>query len=406
MNDKLIKHGGIIFSASLLTFFFGYLFHFYMARELGPENYGILGTMLSLLYILTVPSIVITNTLAHIISEKKGKEDSGAISAIFLISLKMMVYIGLIIFFLLVILSPIIKNILNLSSEIPIITLGFSLMFLNIIPSPRGVLQGTQDFKNLGFNIAMEKPLLLFFGGIFIFFGMGVNGALLAYGVSSIVVLISGLVSLRSFLKTGHRKIDVSIYKYSLPIFILILCITIMSSIDILFVRRYFPAETSGYFNTMKMMGEMIYFLSISLGGVLLPKVSDLKTLNMVHSFLLKKTLFYFGAFIVAVLSAYALAPEMIITILFGKGYSSISQYLVSYTFTMGLLSLSVIIMFYDVSVKKTSFEIPLIIFTLVEIFLLTLFHETIGMIIAAQTATFIGLLLTVTIINRKLGTV
>ncbi|MFA4955719.1 MAG: oligosaccharide flippase family protein [Candidatus Methanoperedens sp.] len=406
MGDKLLKHGGMITSAYVISFLFAYFFHAYMARALGPEDYGILGSMLSLFYIFSVPSVVITTILTQIISEQKGKEDYGKIKSILLISTKKLAYIGLAIFLMLIFLSPLLKNILNLSSEIPVIVLGFSLIFISILPSPRGVLQGIQDFTSLGLNIAIETPALLFFGAVFVYLGMGVNGAILAYGMASFVVMILAFIPLKSILEKKSDKVNLSVYKYAYPIFILILCITIMSSIDILFVRRYFPSEVSGYFTAMKMLAGAIYFLSIPLGGVLLSKVSELKTLNMVHSFLLKKTLFYFGAFIAAVLSAYALAPEMIITILFGKGYSSISQYLVWYAFAMGLLSLAVIIMFYDVSVKKTSFKIPLIIFTLLEIILLTIFHETLGMIIAAQIATFFGLLVTVIIINRRLGSV
>ncbi|PWB52467.1 MAG: hypothetical protein C3F06_07885 [Candidatus Methanoperedenaceae archaeon] len=404
MEDKLLKHGGIMFSASMFSFFFAYVFHFYMARTLGPENYGILGAMLSLLYIFSVPSMVITTTLAQIISEQKGKEEYGKIKSVLLLSAKRLVYIGLIIFFILMLLSPFLKNMLNLPSEFPVIALGFSLIFITILPSPRGVLQGMQDFSSLGFNLAVEKPALLLFGAILISINMGINGAILSYGMASILVLIMAFIPLIPILRLKSEKVSLSVYKYASPIFILILCITIMSSIDVLFIRKYYPAEISGYFTAMKMLGEVIYFLAIALGGVLLPKVSELNTLNKRHSFLLRKTLFYFGLFLGVVLSAYAFAPGLIMRILFGGGYASISQYLVFYTLAMGLLSLAIIYMFYDISVKRTVFRYPLIIFTLLEIFLLIIFHKTIEQIILVQMITFFLLFVTVMIINRRLN--
>ena len=138
MTDKLLKHGSMIFSAYVISFVFAYFFHAYMARALGPEDYGILGSMLSLFYIFSVPSVVITTILTQIISEQKGKEDYGKIKSILLISTKKLAYIGLAIFLMLIFLSPLLKNILNLPSEIPVIVLGFSLIFITILPSPRG----------------------------------------------------------------------------------------------------------------------------------------------------------------------------------------------------------------------------------------------------------------------------
>jgi O-antigen/teichoic acid export membrane protein len=402
MGDKLLRHGSIIFSASIISFFFAYVFQFYMARALGPENYGILGSMLSLLYIFSVPGSVITTTLTQIISEHKGRGEFGKIRYIFLESIQKLLYLGLIIFIVLILSSPFIKNILNLPSETPVIMLGFSLIFITVLNSPRGVLKGMQEFGSLGFNIAIEKPVLLLAGALFIYSGMGINGVLLSYGACAFVILVLALLSLRSILKEKSEKVSISIYKYASPIFIFILAITFLNSIDIFFVRRYFPAEISGFFTSLKMMGEVLYFLACALGGVLLPKVSEMKSLDKAHGFLLKKTLTYFGIVFAGVLFAYAIAPELIVTILFGKNYTSIAGYLVWYALAMGLLSLAVIFMFYDISVKRTAFRYPLILITFLDIFLLMVFHETIDQIIGVQIATFSMLLVTVIIIGRR----
>lgn len=273
-----------------------------------------------------------------------------------------------------------------------------------MLPSPRGVLQGMQEFSTLGFNIAIEKPALLFFGALFIYLGMGINGAILSYGVTSIFVLLLTSIPLKSVLERKSEQINIPVYKYAFPMFILIFSITVMSSIDTLFVRKYFPVEVSGYFTALKMLGQIIYFLSLALGGVLLSKVSGLNTLNRAHALLLRKALIYFGILLAAILSAYAVAPDTILVVLFGKSYSSISQYLVRYAFAVGLLSLAIILMFYDVSVKRIIFRYPLILFTVLEIVLLMVFHETLDQIIAVQTVTSFMLLATVIIINIGYG--
>ncbi len=404
MEDKLLRHGGIIFSASVVSFFFAYIFQFYIARALGPEDYGILGSMLSLFYIFSVPSSTITATLTQIVSEQQIKQDYGKIKSVLLMSVKRLMYIGFITFILLIILSSFLKNILNLPSKVPVIILGFSLIFMIMLPSPRGVLQGMQEFSTLGFNMAIEKPALLFFGALFIYLGMGINGAILSYGVASIFVLLLTSIPLKSVLERKSEQINIPVYRYAFPMFILIFSITVMSSIDTFFVRKYFPVEVSGYFTALKMLGQIVYFLSLALGGVLLSKVSGLNTLNRANALLLRKALIYFGILLAAILSAYTVAPDTILAVFFGKSYSSISQYLVRYAFAVGLLSLAIILMFYDISVKRIVFRYPLILFTVLEIVLLMMFHETLDQIIAVQIVTSFMLLATVIIINIGYG--
>jgi O-antigen/teichoic acid export membrane protein len=399
-DDKLLKHGSIIFFATAISFFFAYVFHFYMARALGPESYGILGSMLSLLYIFSVPSSVITTMLTQIVSEQT--QNTGKIKSILILSSNKLVYIGLAIFIALLLLSPLLKNMLNLPSGIPVMILGFSLIFTTALPSPRGVLQGMQNFSSLGFNMAIEKPALLFFGALFVYLGLGVNGALLSFGIASIVVLAMAFIPLRGILENDMEEVNLSVHKYAYPIFILIFCITVLSSIDILFVRRYFPAEVSGQFTAMKMLGQVIYFSAIALGGVLLPKVSKMNLASTAHRFLLRKALLYFGLLLAAVLGTYALAPEFIITFLYGKDYSAISVYLVWYAITMGLLSLAIIFMFYNVSAKRTAFRYPLVALTLLQSLLLMVFHESVGQIIIVQGAVFLMLLMSVVGIDRR----
>ncbi|MCD4666593.1 hypothetical protein K8R47_02170, partial [archaeon] len=62
-EDSLIRDGIILVSSSLILSIAGYFYHFYMGRTLGPESYGILGVILSVVYILLVPAQVIQTTI-------------------------------------------------------------------------------------------------------------------------------------------------------------------------------------------------------------------------------------------------------------------------------------------------------------------------------------------------------
>lgn len=71
-NDDLVKHGVIILIASGLAFVFGYFFHSFMAQKLGPEDYGILDALLSLLLIILIPLNTIQTVVARFSSVYMG----------------------------------------------------------------------------------------------------------------------------------------------------------------------------------------------------------------------------------------------------------------------------------------------------------------------------------------------
>src|SRR3989344_5761010 len=64
-NSKLLRDNLVLFLGSFVAGGLGFLYHFYMARILGPEQYGVLGTILSAFYMV---NIAFTNTIQAAIS--------------------------------------------------------------------------------------------------------------------------------------------------------------------------------------------------------------------------------------------------------------------------------------------------------------------------------------------------
>ena len=64
-NKNFLKDNFILFFGLSVLNILGYLFHFYAGRKLGPEEYGIFGSLLSLIYIIIMP----LNSLQTIISK-------------------------------------------------------------------------------------------------------------------------------------------------------------------------------------------------------------------------------------------------------------------------------------------------------------------------------------------------
>ena len=83
-NDSLIKHSLIVFIAMGIGSVFNYIFQLYMGRALGPEEYGTLGALFSIFYVLVAPSGTVQTNIAKFTSEYKAKNEYGKIHALFI----------------------------------------------------------------------------------------------------------------------------------------------------------------------------------------------------------------------------------------------------------------------------------------------------------------------------------
>lgn len=82
---------------------FNFLFHLTMGRILGPENYGILAVLMSLIYIYGVPSEAIQNLITKYTSKLNLNKKDGKIKYFMNKSLKKGLNISIFLFLVLII---------------------------------------------------------------------------------------------------------------------------------------------------------------------------------------------------------------------------------------------------------------------------------------------------------------
>ena len=104
-EDSLIRDSFILFIATMIMNLAGFLYHFVMGRVLGPADYGILGVVLSLFYILLVPFNVIQTSISKFVAMFKAKGDNKSISNLFVRASRKLLLISICAFTVLVFLS-------------------------------------------------------------------------------------------------------------------------------------------------------------------------------------------------------------------------------------------------------------------------------------------------------------
>ena len=162
-----------------------------MGRALGPSSYGVLGALMSLLFLLVVPTVTIQTTLTKFVSELNAEKQYGKVKHLLTSMLKTFSIISLIGLIIYIFLSKPIASFLHIPVA-PVLIFGGFLVFALLLPISRGVMQGLQWFKNLGINMAFEGISKVVIGIFLVMIGLGVNGAAYAIFIAFMTWLNSG----------------------------------------------------------------------------------------------------------------------------------------------------------------------------------------------------------------------
>lgn len=371
-SNSLIGGSLVLLITINLFFVFNYLFHFAMTRMLTIEHYGILVALYSIIYIIAVFS----ESIQLVISRYTTREgDVGKVKNIIKKSAKKASKISIYIFIAYLVLSIVLSNILNISYLLLALT-GTIIFSSFLIPITRGVLQGKKRFNSLGANMISESIFKLVFSILLVFIGWEVYGAVVATLMGVYASFFLSLISIRDILSKKEKKTKTpGIYTYTAPTFIAIVTIVVFYSVDVLIAKIFFPAETAGYYAILSVISKVIFFGTQPISRAMFPISTDSeKKKGSDNVFSTSIMLLSFLIFI-ALLIVYFF-PEILIRVFSGRFIPEIEHILIYPAIAISLISLTNLNILYKLSLGKTKGFYHLIIFVLIEIFLLSYFSN------------------------------
>jgi len=382
-NSPFLKYNLIFFTANILVGLVNYFYNFTVARLLGPSEFGIIASLLSLVYILMIPAQVIMTIAVKFTSQFRAQEKSAQISALLSkFSLYLFVF-GLVSFLIFSLASPVVASFLNIPSPLLVILLGLSLLVAFLSPLNRGVLQGMQRFVGLSLNMGLEVITKLFLAIILILLGLKTAGAILAISLAAMVGYVQSFYPLRDFLKKSSLEIPFrSIVAYSPTVLLAFLGITLLQNTDVLLVKHFFPPAQAGLYAAVSLMGKIILFVTLPVAGVMFPIVAERHEKNEKHHHLVNFSFLVGLGLAGIILLGYVLFPKLAISILFGKKYLGGSSYLIWLGLVGTLHSLCFILINYFLSVRNATFLPVLLAVATIEALLIYFFHFNIYQVI------------------------
>jgi len=371
--------GTIILLITMNIFnFFNFLFHFVMGRMLSISDYGTLVILITLVGIYSIPGEAIQKVISNNTSKLNIKKERGKIKNLLLKSLRKSFKISGILFLISLTITFLLAELLKVS--IWVVLLSNLFIFLAFfVPVIQGVLQGMKKFGFIGASLIIESSFKLIFATSMVFFGFKVLGAIFGILMGSLAGLVFAFYFNREILVEKEVKTSFKgIYLESTQYFLAMSLIFLACSLDLIMARILFSSEIMGKYAVLSVLGKIIFLGTIAISNAMFPFTSEKYKNKEDSKYLFNKSVLTIITISSIALIFYAFFPELIINILYGAKYISISPYLIILGISFSFLSLTNLILTYRLSIGALGKLHVLFVSILLEVLLLTLFHKNI----------------------------
>jgi O-antigen/teichoic acid export membrane protein len=317
----MLKNSTIVVAGIILSNILAYIFHIYVGRSLGPVEYGVFGALMALFMIIALPAGAISYAITKFTAKLNSKKEYGKIG---LLRKKVAnrVWIYSVIFFLAIaLLSPFIADYLKIGSIVPIIFVGFTLIFAMILPVNRGILQGMKKFKIYSWNTIIESITRLGLVILLLFLGLKVNGAILAYGLGYLIAFLLIFPFIKETKFGKNESLDMKqIYRFILLVLIVNLILQGIINVPTIFIKHFMTSEFTGYWTAALTLARATLFIATGITIVMFPEVAEKKD-QKDKKIVFKKALILTLLASVGIALIFWVIPQVFISLLYGSEF-------------------------------------------------------------------------------------
>lgn len=362
-----------------------YFYHLLMGRMLGPADYGILASLISLVYLLGIPIATISLVLVKFVSTFRGKKDFVSIAMLLKVSSKKILPFSFLFLLVFLVLTPWITSFLHINSSLPFVLVLFSFFISLFLAINRAFLQGLLHFGHFSFNSFLEVFLKLLVSILFVILGFKVNGALFGFLAGGLVAYLFSFWPLRKLPSKEEGKLDLKrndLFKYALPVFFSSLAFTSLYTSDVILVRHFFPGQISGFYAALSVLGKIIFFIVSPMVAVSFPLIAERHATGKKYHHLLWTSFVLMALACLAAIAAYFLLPSFLIKILYGSQFLPAAPYLGLFAIFLSLYSLSFLLVNFFLSIGRVKMVILPVVIGIFQVILISLFHQNLGQVI------------------------
>jgi O-antigen/teichoic acid export membrane protein len=393
--EGLARPAMTIFAAAVLGGFLNYLFQSYMGRTLGPDEYSQLASLLSIFYILIIPSTLIGTTVLFYVSRLKAQEKDGEIAWLMRRNLRLCLLVGVVMGLAMLLLSPFLLEFLNIDQPVLAAMLAAGAFLLMLGTPVYSTTQALQRFNRLAVYEVLNPLLKLAFGLLLV----GIIGWSMAAGAFAGVLIGTVLAFLWLYLGlkdywTKERKpfATKGMAAYTVPVAISTISFMLITNIDNLLARGFLDPTEAGLYSACSMLGKIVLWMPLAITTVTFPRFSGAGVKGQSTRSLIHKSILITVAISGAITLFCFLFPDFVLRLTFGDEFLDAADILPVVILAFSLFGLATMFQRYGLATGKWVFIIIYATFTIVGIGLILLFHDTPMQIALGMLATSAGI--------------
>ena len=395
-SSTLIRGSAVLTVGGFVANIGNYFFNLLAGRFLGPTDYGVMASVIALLYIVSVPSTALTYVVAKFSSRFKAQNELDQLAHFFIRINKGLLFFCIFVFLFFVALSGPLSLFLKVNSPVPVIILGALLGMSLLGALNNATLQGLLNFNFLAFSGILSVAVKLVLGIGLVFLGFAVNGALAGFLVGALVSYIASFWPLKFVLKERKEVAKIEwgrVLKYAAPVFASTLGLTLLYTGDVVLVKHFFPPDQAGLYSALSLIARVILFVTGPIGLVMFPLISEKHAKNERYLGLFFTALSLVFLMALAATIFYSVFPEFMVKLFFGSQYLAAAGYLGRFALFLSLYSLCNLFASFYLSIQKVRIAFLPLLAGLLQTGLIWFYHGSFLEILNVATGATLALL-------------
>lgn len=326
----MARGAGIIFLGYVVSKLLTYLFRILLSRY-NPENYGLFALSLSItVFIVTIATLGLDKAVYRYIPFYNEKGNFGSSRSIINLSLKYGTVFSLLLAFILFVSADWVATTffssLNHASfvlvlRIVILSIPLQVISKILCSSFRAYSKPEYEVYTKNFT---EPVVKLGLALLFFIFGIGVQGMAIAYVLAILLSVLFSFFLLKKLIAPVEENIDqLDIFRYALPLILMSVFLTIMSSIDTITIGYFKDATAVGIYNVAVPTAQLMYMFPYSFLVIFLPTLTKYYVSSQKKEFKEVYLVIFKWLFLCLSLTfgIFVLYSKNLINILFGSEY-------------------------------------------------------------------------------------
>lgn len=384
-QHPLISGSLIMLVGTNFASFLAYIFHLIFGRLLGPASYGELVAITSVAGLFMSTFTFLGVSVIKLVSS--GTEETRS-DIYTLIKRRLYLPVG-IISLLVIFATPLLSSFLKIEPR-SVFLLGPIIFFAFLHRMYSSFLQGKTEFKKTVMVNNFAWVTRIIFGVSLFYLGFALFGVVISYLVGFIASWLVGqrLLGSLDVKKVYDKMVEKEFFKFSLPALVMTLSISSFVSTDVILVKHFFDAHSSGIYSSLSTLGKVIYYVSFPIAGAIFPLVSEKSSKHKSTKYLFLLN-FLLGSLISGgVLFVYWLFPEVVVELVYGSEYLQAAPYILWFGLFVFVFAANFILVNYYLSRDDTKAAYLVLIGALLQVFGIFFFHTSLMSIILVNLLT------------------